>query len=198
MSALALAAYRALASRPQLLVELLAAAHDALTLDGLARCAAPELDGMRALMLPLQELEAQGLVAIGDRVALEPGLARAVRRALIAEGRFSERAGRVAAVAPIPRRAAAWRAVRPGTLRRELRRALVAGQHEGNWAGKKRFGSACGACGPAGRSRARASALLPAWLTGWTIPSTSRRSAPCPPIWPARRWTGSPCAGRFG
>jgi hypothetical protein len=130
VSALALAAYRALASRPQLLVELLAAAHDALTLDGLARCAAPELDGMRALMLPLQELEAQGLVAIGDRVALEPGLARAVRRALIAEGRFSERAGRVAAVAPIPRRAAAWRAVRPGTLRRELRRALVAGQHE--------------------------------------------------------------------
>jgi hypothetical protein len=118
-----------LAAAPRAVAELLAAAQDGLGLGALATC----LDALglrhrggahdaRAVLLALEPLEASGLLLRRERHHLEPALAEAVTRSLIRAGRFESLAAVVAAVEPL-------KAGRPraGTLRRELRRALVGG-----------------------------------------------------------------------
>jgi hypothetical protein len=162
--------FRGLEPGPRLLIELLAAAHDELEPGELGRCAAPDFDGVRGLLMPLQALEARGLLELGDRLVLAPGLAEPVRRALIARGRFEPLAARVATAVPAPRGAWAWRKVRAGTLRRELRRALVAE----DWDAFRELSR----CWPEPPSRLGPRPALERWLDGPLEASLLRRLPP--------------------
>ena len=113
-----------LESTPRAVAELLAAAHDGLELGAIAACleAAGRPTGPRGVLAALQRLEALGMVVLAGRPALEPGLGEPVVRGLIRAERFEPLAESIALVEPLR-----GRTPRPGTLRRELRRALVAG-----------------------------------------------------------------------
>jgi len=116
-----------------LLMDLLAAACGGVELARLTACAAaagieaPRGRSSRAVLIAAQQLEREGVLTIAGSFTLEPGLAERRRRQLIREGRFEPLAALVAAELPLPTRRAGWRRITATTLRRELRRALVAG-----------------------------------------------------------------------
>jgi len=124
-------------STTALLVDLLAAAQDSLDLGSLAASAVDAglpsagVRATRAILDPLRDLEAQGAVSLDQRYALVPPQAETTTRELIRAGRFEPLAAIVATHQPLPTRTAGWRRVRGGTLRRELRRALLRGDGPG-------------------------------------------------------------------
>jgi superfamily II DNA or RNA helicase len=122
-------------------LELLAAACDTLSASVLGHCL--NAQGLRTaegarftgrVLLPtLTRLEDRGVVAFVPserRFSLLEALREPLLRALLADGRFEALAEEIAEHQPLPRRDDdhGWRRVRPGTLRRALRRALDAGQ----------------------------------------------------------------------
>jgi hypothetical protein len=118
---------------PRAVVELLAVAHDALDLGRIAACleameARPLGVGCdtRTVLSALQQLEVLELVVLGGSPRLQSGLGEGVVRRLIHAGRFEPLAALVDRVVPLRGGTA-----RPGSLRRELRRALVAGDAAG-------------------------------------------------------------------
>ena len=168
------ARYEQLEPVARCLCELLAAAQDELPLGTLAACAG-ELGVVvgagrqpaRLLLAPLATLEAQGLVSAQARWVLEPGLSEGVARALIHQERFEDLAALVARHEPLAPSARSRRKLRAGTLQRELRRALCAGQGERLLGLLDRWGELGDRLGPA--------PSLAAWLDTPLEPQLLRR-----------------------